>query len=857
MQKLPSRLVTGVVPPVLALLMLLFSLPAHSLVVAPEERAEVERFVAAKFEGRLEKAPDEGYLIPELMSGVLEKNSRQSHGLRIASASFAHGFNIPSSGAVRVHLPAPVERFTAVIGVDSNDITYYSSLGRGQVVVTVEVGGKEVFRSRVMREGMAGIPIDIDLKGATDFILRVRGAAQHDPWTQVDFGGPKAVLADRKEVDLEDLPIGPLRANYTLDPPFSFVYGGIKSQELLPSWSATRETKKLDASRTEYRLVYSDPKTGLVVRCVGVAYGDFPTIEWTLYFKNTGKTDTPILEHIQALDTRFERNGDGEFLLHHSKGAPATPNDYEPYETSLGPKASIGLSAAGGRPTNRDLSYFNLQWPGQGVIIVVGWPGQWTAQLDRDTARGIQVRAGQQLTHFKLLPGEEVRSPLIVLQFWSGDWLRSQNLWRRWMIAHNVPRPGGKLPPPQMAGNTSREYVEMTEATDTDENMFIDLYLKARLKPDYFWMDAGWYLNNGSWTNVGTWEVDPKRFPHGLRAVSDHAHADGVKIIVWFEPERVTPGTWLYEHHPEWLLNAPPNPGGQSYNSTTRLFNFGDPEARRWMTDHVDALITSQGIDLYRQDFNMDPLYFWRANDAPDRQGITEIRYVTGYLAYWDELRRRHPNMLIDSCASGGRRNDLETLRRAVPLTRSDYLLEPGEPISQQMQTYGISLWIPFFGTGISGTDRYVFRSQMTPAIITSWDLRRNDLNLDDLRTLIAQWREIAPDYYGDYYPLTPYSLDPKVWAVMQFDRPDTAGGFVEAFRRSGSPYESARLKLQGLVPEGHYQVVNLDQPGTAGTQEFLGRDLMNEGMQISLKHAPDSQLLVYRRTDESISATK
>jgi GTPase Era involved in 16S rRNA processing len=91
----------------------------------------------------------------------------------------------------------------------------------------------------------------------------------------------------------------------------------------------------------------------------------------------------------------------------------------------------------------------------------------------------------------------------------------------------------------------------------------------------------------------------------------------------------------------------------------------------------------------------------------------------------------------------------------------------------------------------------------------------------------------------------------------MQFDRPDTAGGFVEAFRRSGSPYDSARFKLQGLVPEGHYQVVNLDQPGTAGTQEFLGRDLMNEGIQISLKHAPDSQLLVYRRTDESISSTK
>ena len=62
----------------------------------------------------------------------------------------------------------------------------------------------------------------------------------------------------------------------------------------------------------------------------------------------------------------------------------------------------------------------------------------------------------------------------------------------------------------------------------------------------------------------------------------------------------------------------------------------------------------------------MEPLGFWRGNDPPDRQGITEIRHVEGLLAYWDELRRRHPEMPIDTCASGGRRNDLETLRRAV-----------------------------------------------------------------------------------------------------------------------------------------------------------------------------------------------
>ena len=107
-----------------------------------------------------------------------------------------------------------------------------------------------------------------------------------------------------------------------------------------------------------------------------------------------------------------------------------------------------------------------------------------------------------------------------------------------------------------------------------------------------------------------------------------------------------------------------------------------------------------------------------------DRQGITEIKHVTGYLEYWDELRRRFPNLLIDTCASGGRRNDLETLRRAVPLWRSDFAYEPA---GMQQLTYGLSLWVPFFGTAVNSSDPYVFRSQMTPAVALGAEPERRD----------------------------------------------------------------------------------------------------------------------------------
>ena len=166
----------------------------------------------------------------------------------------------------------------------------------------------------------------------------------------------------------------------------------------------------------------------------------------------------------------------------------------------------------------------------------------------------MRVRGGQELTHFRLHPGEEVRGPMVVVQFYQGDWLRAQNIWRRWMLAHNLPRPYGKPVHAQLAACSSHQFGEMINANTANQIQFIDRYREERLGLDYWWMDAGWYWNKSGWPNTGTWEVDTNRFPGGLRPICDHAHAGGQKIIVWFEPERVTPGTFLYTNNPAWLL---------------------------------------------------------------------------------------------------------------------------------------------------------------------------------------------------------------------------------------------------------------------------------------------------------------
>ncbi|MBU4286507.1 MAG: alpha-galactosidase, partial [Verrucomicrobia bacterium] len=492
--------------------------------------------------------------------------------------------------------------------------------------------------------------------------------------------------------------------------------------------------------------------------------------------------------------------------------------------------------------------------------------GQWAAEFRRGGRGSVRIKAGQELTHFTLHPGEEVRTPLIALLFYQGDRIRSQNIWRRWMIAHNLPRPHGKLPAPMLCGVSFCYFAPWGFSNAQSQKIFMDVYEARKLPIDTWWIDAGWYNCDASlsttgysiWNRTGTWEPDRRRFPNGVREVNDYAHKKGLKTILWFEPERVwRPGTWLAEEHPEWLLKAAPDPNYVGADKNTRLLNLGNPAALRWLINHVSGLLTSERVDIYREDCNMDPLPFWRANDAKNRQGITEIRHVMGHLAFWDELRRRHPTLLIDCVSSGSKRIELEAFRRAVTLTRSDYI--PGltwkesnttRLAANQSMIYGISSWIPYHGIGFGANqiDAYRFRCFMSPGLGLDFDPRSDTLDEDLWRRLMAQFKQVAPYYFGDYYPMTPYSLERNVWMAWQFDCPEKGEGMVQAFRREQSRRVSLRLKLRGLCPERIYIVTNLDDNRTL---RLTGRTLMAEGLPVTLKNRSASGLWIYRRAGQ------
>lgn len=675
-------------------------------------------------------------------------------------------------------------------------------------------------------------------------------------------------------------------SDFAADPPFSFVYGGEPSSTLLARWPSTVRAVTTAAGRTEDQVTWADPVTGLVVEATVVRYPAFGAREWTVWFANAGRRVSRRLSSVLGADTVLGSVPAAQYLLHHFNGSAQAASDYAPIETRLRPGVRKLLFPFGGRPSNGTWPYFNVQWGERGAMVAVGWPGQWTVELVPNTAQGLILRAGMTsvdpvahayeeiagagLLDTTLEPGEQVRAPLIVVMDWAGpDWTVAQNSWRRWMWEFNLPRYAGQLPSPiATTSGAISLYPDQPAELDTIRD-----YVEQRTTPDrggfytHWWVDAGWYaipLNSAMFTSdpwyygVGNWYPDPVRFPQGLRPTFQEAAAHGMKSILWSEPERAMASTWIADNHPAWLL-GPQGPVSQPREVTQGidyLVNFGDSSVLQWMVEHFDGVITSQGardmgINVFRQDFNMDPLDYWNAADTPGRSGMTQMKHVLGHLSFWDQLRDRHPAMWVDSCASGGRRNDLETMRRAVPLWRSDYQYDP---TGTQCQTYGISLWLPYFGAALDpqsdtlvqyGPPSYGARSAFAPCLISDVDpdtASAADWQL--LRTVNEEFTRVKDDLlYSDFYPLTGYSLALDVWMAFQYNRPEAGSGVIEAFRRPDAKALTQSFRLHGLVADRLYRLENL----VSGTSEVrTGRSLMEGGLPITLASAPDAAIVSY-----------
>ena len=623
--------------------------------------------------------------------------------------------------------------------------------------------------------------------------------------------------------------------------PFSFAYGGRASGDLLPSWKATRaKAKSGGAPRT---LTWTDPATGLRVCAEVKAFADLPAVEWVLRFENEGQQDTPILERILPLDLAFAARAQDKVVIHHSVGEKNTGQSFAPVEDVLAPGGSQPLVFApvGGRSSDGCMPFFNLALPDGGVAMAVGWSGQWEARFQRSARGELNVGAGQQLIHCKLRPGESIRTPRMLLVFWRGNEpLRGNNLLRQVLMTHYMPRRNGELVLSPICAS-----VNWAAPDGSYEEPHVSVMQPlARRGIEVFWSDMDpqqWYpvgFPNGT----GTWEPDPAKYPRGLKPVGDAARVAGLDYLLWFEPERVHPGTRIDREHPEWVM--PPE------KEWSKLFRLHDEKARRWLTDTIDAQISAGQVRWVRWDFNIEPLGFWRRNDAPDRQGITEIRHVEGLYAMWDDLRARHPGLVIDLCASGGRRIDLESLTRGLPLWHSDMQCN-GKPGlgADQLQNAGLWRWVPMHGCGNFACEpAYAFRSAMTAGNILVPGNARGRLSTADpdteeaVRRTVAIYRKLRPFMVGDFYPLFPHSESDAAWFGYQFHRPDLNAGVVILFRRDKSPDVTRQVRLHAIDPKRSYDIRFEDTP-----EQRTSRGSLMSALPVEIPAAPGSAIIYYK----------
>lgn len=507
-------------------------------------------------------------------------------------------------------------------------------------------------------------------------------------------------------------------------------------------------------------------------------------------------------------------------------------------------------ATVGGRSADSvSAPFFNIRHEAGslGYIVAVGWTGQWNAQFER-REEGIRMWSKIEDTSFRIMPGERFRTSSVTVLSYEGAVQSGQNKWRRFIKEKYSPikDPQSELPfcAGLWGGMSTKGCLERISKVE-----------ESRLPFNCYWMDAGWYgagtaespdEYEGDWAgHTGNWEINKVRHPNGLKDVADAIGKTDKRYLLWFEPERVRKGTPIVSEHPEYII-FPDNEAEQN-----TLLNLGDEKAWQYCFDTVSEIIKRLGVKIYRQDFNFRPLAYWRKNDTAERKGITEIKHINGMYRFWDALLERFPGLIIDNCASGGRRIDIETLRRSIPLWRSDAQC-PAEidPTITQAHAISYGTWMPYSGTGTGRTlfDTYRFRSAFSPTLTTNYTFSERNTFGDDpkaiewIRERCEEFNRARPYMHKDVYPLTLASTQSDVWSAIQYHDADTDSGVVQVFRREDSPYAVASFALSGVSDEREYVFEDVDS-----RVEETHVALCSKGFEVRIDNRRESKLYFYR----------
>ena len=581
---------------------------------------------------------------------------------------------------------------------------------------------------------------------------------------------------------------------------------------------------------------------GVTVAVTRRSYEAYGAEEWVLAFANESGHDSKVLSEIWDCDVILpleipapRRPGymwkEGDPCVISMKGCVRGGN-YLRYdqisatEFSFVPEylggGDVRLSNVGGRSCDGIAPFFDVTSLGRGYLAAVGWTGDWKAEFSLGTD-GVHMKTGLGCARFFLKSGERIRtSSVLVMQYTRGE--DKSNKFRALLRDHFSHKGAGCARDGIMAtelwgGLTSEEMVRRIGEWKAHGVRFEDV-----------WIDAGWYGNcrkcdepfSGDWFfKTGDWSVNPQVHPDGLLDVKRAAEEAGMRLMLWFESERVVKGLPIAAAHPDWFLSCPDD-------NDSLIMNYGNRDALEYMLSLLLGYIKTLGLSCYRQDFNVNVRGWFRAADEKDREGITEIKHITGMYELWDRLLDACPDLIIDNCASGGRRIDIETLKRSIPFFRSDYQCNFNEnPEVLQTHNANIQKYLPYNGcTSKTKGDTYAIRSAYSSSFGGAfYNAVFQSMEEEDFawaKGIVDEYRRIRRYFSLDFYNHGSAVLDETSWAIWQFHDPETQSGILMAFRRGASPFSCVDVALKGLSRAATYRFENLND----GTVKEGGRVL-------------------------------
>lgn len=642
---------------------------------------------------------------------------------------------------------------------------------------------------------------------------------------------------------------------------FRFLYNGKEITNADYTVTQTQEGNKVTSVYT-----FAD---GLKVTNIATKHEMFGAYEWVNYFENTAETPSGMITELWDCDVTLPMPYQSPYVVRAWLDWDATvvyapagccDSAYEFYfkvDDAKKPTMDSRLFAGDtkryapymGKSSWMQAPFFNVHKDGKGCIVAVGWTGQWNCQFTRE-AEAVTIQTKIEDTAFYMMPGERFRTSSVVIMPYDSSVEDAQNKWRRLVKEKYslIGQPGR----PQYAPLSAMYWGGCESQKILDG---IQVIRENQLPYEYLWIDAGWNGihrgptpddHEGDWSKtLGDWRVSPIVHPNGLKDVSQAAHEAGMKFLLWFEIERANVDTPIYAEHPEYFLD---NPDG----AHKKLPNLGDEKVWNYIFELLSEKITELDIDCLRQDANMVRLSIWRAADTEGRKGITEIKYINGLYALWDRLLERFPHLLIDNCASGGKRIDIETLRRSVPLWRSDSCTAANYLTwGMQNQQLAYNAWLPYSGAGTGRIlDAYRIRSAYSGSMATAYTIDsrvpfgKTRGEIEFVKKYCEEYLKVRPYFYEDFYPLTQMSDSTDVWSGSQFHRPEQNDGIIQLFRREDAPYETARFDLRAIDENATYRFTDADDDSCFA---ISGKELIEKGFVITIPQKRTAKIYFYR----------